>query len=766
MGHLATLISDLALLLVVAGITTLLCKKINQPLVIGYILAGFLIGPVVSFVPTIGDMNNINLWAEIGVIFLMFSLGLEFNLHKLAEVGSTAIISALVQIGGMMVVGYGIGIAMGWSTMNSIFLGGMLSMSSTMITIKAIEDMGLKEMPFTGLTIGILVIEDIVAIFLMVVLSTIAVSQGISGVELISTIGKLMLYLVLWLLLGIYLIPSFLQKIQNLMSDETLLVTSLGICFGMVWLADAIGFSSALGAFMAGSILAGTVHGERIEHLVNPCKDLFGAVFFVSGGLMVVPAMLVQYIVPIVILTVATIVGKALLLTGGLLASGENLRDSLFGAMSQTQIGEFSFIIANLGISLGVTSDFLYPVVVAVSVVTTFTTPYLIRSVDGVEKLLNKVMPQKWRNNIRRYQNEKAASSKKPKDMDWKLFLKGYSTTFLIYGILLFGITELGRLALLPALSDALQNSTVAAVLTCVAVYVIMAPLLPPMMIFRKQYFTALWLKSFANHLPLLLLVCLRTAVTVFLVARPVSIMLRVPDWVVLLIAIPVILGLSRSNWLIGRYLEIEARFLNNFNEKKLQELQQDKEKPHDWLDEQLRVASYVCSVGSDVADKELKDLEWGKLMQVDVIKIVRGRKHINVPEGDDQIQEGDRLYILGAEKALENFDLMNQRHNLLLESETEPVSLHEFIANQDQWSEEQQLYAYAVAVKKDSPLAGCSIRESGIKSNWSACLIGIERGMMPILNLSSRFIINADDLLWVLGPQKMGQHLVKNELV
>lgn len=766
MGHLATLISDLALLLVVAGITTLLCKKINQPLVIGYILAGFLIGPVVSFVPTIGDMNNINLWAEIGVIFLMFSLGLEFNLHKLAEVGSTAIISALVQIGGMMVVGYGIGIAMGWSTMNSIFLGGMLSMSSTMITIKAIEDMGLKEMPFTELTIGILVIEDIVAIFLMVVLSTIAVSQGISGVELISTIGKLMLYLVLWLLLGIYLIPSFLQKIQNLMSDETLLVTSLGICFGMVWLADAIGFSSALGAFMAGSILAGTVHGERIEHLVNPCKDLFGAVFFVSVGLMVVPAMLVQYIVPIVILTVATIVGKALLLTGGLLASGENLRDSLFGAMSQTQIGEFSFIIANLGISLGVTSDFLYPVVVAVSVVTTFTTPYLIRSVDGVEKLLNKVMPQKWRNNIRRYQNEKAASSKKPKDMDWKLFLKGYSTTFLIYGILLFGITELGRLALLPALSDALQNSTVAAVLTCVAVYVIMAPLLPPMMIFRKQYFTALWLKSFANHLPLLLLVCLRTAVTVFLVARPVSIMLRVPDWVVLLIAIPVILGLSRSNWLIGRYLEIEARFLNNFNEKKLQELQQDKEKPHDWLDEQLRVASYVCSVGSDVADKELKDLEWGKLMQVDVIKIVRGRKHINVPEGDDQIQEGDRLYILGAEKALENFDLMNQRHNLLLESETEPVSLHEFIANQDQWSEEQQLYAYAVAVKKDSPLAGCSIRESGIKSNWSACLIGIERGMMPILNLSSRFIINADDLLWVLGPQKMGQHLVKNELV
>lgn len=769
MGHLATLISDLALLLVVAGITTLLCKKINQPLVIGYILAGFLIGPVVSFVPTVGDMNNINLWAEIGVIFLMFSLGLEFNLHKLAEVGTTAIVSALIQIAGMMALGYGIGLALGWSVMNSVFLGGMLSMSSTMITIKAIEDMGLKDQPFTGLTIGILVIEDIVAIFLMVVLSTISVSQGISGMELVSTIGKLMLYLILWLVFGIYLIPSFLQKTQNLMTDETLLVTSLGICFGMVWLADAIGFSSALGAFMAGSILAGTVHGEKIEHLVNPCKDLFGAVFFVSVGLMVVPSMLIEYLVPIVILTVATIIGKALLLAGGMLASGENLRTSLYGAMSQTQIGEFSFIIANLGISLGVTSDFLYPVIVAVSVVTTFTTPYLIRSADTVESLLKKVLPQKWLNNINRYQDEKAASGKETKDPDWRLFLKGYFTTFLIYGILLLGISEIGRLLLLPALTDALPDATLAAVLTCIAIYFIMAPLLPPMMIFRKRYFTALWLKSFANHLPLMLLVGLRTAVTVLLVIRPMLLMLPIPGWLMLLIAVPTILALSRSDWLIGRYLEIEARFLINFNEKKLQELQKNtpkNQKTHSWLDEQLQVASYVCTTDSAAADKELRDLQWGKLMQVNVVKIIRGRKHINIPEGDEQILPGDRLYILGPGKALDNFALMNQQKNLLLESEEDTITLHQFITNQDQWPEEQQLFAYAVTVKKGSSLAGCSIRDSGIKSNWSAYLIGIERGMLPILNLSPNFLLNADDLLWVLGSQKMGQHLVKKELL
>lgn len=424
----------------------------------------------------------------------------------------------------------------------------------------------------------------------------------------------------------------------------------------MVWLADAIGFSSALGAFMAGSILAGTVHGEKIEHLVNPCKDLFGAVFFVSVGLMVVPSMLIEYLVPIVILTVATIIGKALLLAGGMLASGENLRTSLYGAMSQTQIGEFSFIIANLGIGLGVTSDFLYPVIVAVSVVTTFTTPYLIRSADTVENLLKKVLPQKWLNNINRYQDEKAASSKETQDPDWRLFLKGYFTTFLIYGILLLGISEIGRLLLLPALTDALSNATLAAVLTCIAIYFIMAPLLPPMMIFRKRYFTALWLKSFANHLPLMLLVGLRTAVTVLLVIRPMLLMLHIPGWLMLLIAVPTILALSRSDWLIGRYLEIEARFLINFNEKKLQELQKNtpkNQKTHSWLDEQLQVASYVCTADSAAADKELRDLQWGKLMQVNVVKIIRGRKHINIPEGDEQILPGDRLYILGPGKAL-----------------------------------------------------------------------------------------------------------------
>jgi CPA2 family monovalent cation:H+ antiporter-2 len=766
LGHLATLISDLALLLVVAGATTLLCKKINQPTVIGYILAGFLIGPVVSFIPTIGDSENITLWAEIGVIFLMFSLGLEFSLHKLMTVGTTGIVAALLQIGGMMLLGYGVGILMGWSAMDSLFLGGMLSMSSTMITIKAIEDLGLKEKKFTKLAIGTLVIEDIVAIFLMVVLSTISVSQGVSGAELAATIIKLMMYLMVWLLLGIYLIPSFLQKTQNLMNNETLLVVSLGICFGMVWMADAIGFSSALGAFMAGSIMAGTVHGERIEHLVNPCKDLFGAVFFVSVGLMVVPAMLVEYFVPILILTIVTIVGKMVLLVAGMMTGGEDLETSVCGAMSQTQIGEFSFIIATLGTSLAVTSDFLYPVIVAVSVVTTFTTPFFIKSSDGVCRIIKKVTPQGIQNLVERYRAARNEVRDDEKDQDWKLFLKGYASTFLIYGILLLVISEVGRLLIYPALADMLPNATLAASLTCILIYIVMAPLLAPMMIFRKKHFTALWLKTFANHLPLMVLIVLRTGVTLFLAVRPIYQLFHMPRWALLLI-VPLVFLISRSDWMVGRYLEIEARFLSNFNEKKLQELKEvEKDKGHAWLDEQVQVSEYICTSANAACDMELKELQWGRMWQVNVIKIIRGKKHINIPEGDEKLYAGDRLYLLGTAKAQENFNLFNEQRNLLLEGENDNVSLHAFIENQDEYTEEQQLFSYAVTVKKGTPLAGCSVRDSGIKSKWNAYLIGVERNMMPMMNLNANFILNADDLLWVLGPQKMGEQLVKYEML
>lgn len=763
MTHLATLITDLALLLIVAGITTLLCKKLKQPTVIGYILAGFLIGPVVDFVPTLADVENINLWAEIGIIFLMFALGLEFSLHKLASVGSTGVTAAAVQIIGMVIIGFVTGQLMGWSIMNSIFLGGMLSMSSTMITIKAIDDMGLKDKDFVQPTVGTLVIEDIAAIFMMVVLSTIAVSQGISGGELAATLGKMAFYLVLWLILGIYLIPSFLKKVQALMNDETLLVVSLGICFGMVWLADALGFSSALGAFIAGSILAGTVHAERIEHLVTPCKDLFGAVFFVSVGLKVVPSMLLDYLGSIILLTLIVIVGKAVLLTAGMLIAGEKLADSLYSALSQTQIGEFSFIIATLGISLGVTGDFLYPVIVAVSVATTFTTPYLTKSAGRLKEALTALLPDKWRKNMERYEEEKSISE--IGDEDWKRFLKGYFSTFAINGVVVFGLIQIGISFLMPFLHQVLGSTLAADIITCAVIYLLISPFLPAMMVFRKRYFTALWLKSFANHLPLMLLVALRTAATILLVMLPLYLVFHLPMLLLFLVALPVTFILSKSNWLIGRYLQIEAHFLSNFNERRLQE-KQGNTPSHSWLDEQLYVAEYKVADDDRAVGKSLKELQWGRVMQINVIKIIRGRRHINIPEGYEELRVGDHLFVLGTQKTMENFEVLAAKGRIVTRTATEQVTLHEFISHQERYEEDQQLLCYAVKVEKDSPLSGSSIRDSHIKTDWSCFLVGLERELLPIVTPLPSMILNTGDLIWVLGTQKMGSKLVKDELI
>ncbi len=764
MNHLPMLISDLALLLVVAGITTLLCKKLNQPSIIGYILAGFLVGPVVNFIPTIGDMENINLWAEIGVIFLMFTIGLEFSLHKMAELGFSCIVATAVQVGGMIVVGFSVGQFLGWSTMDSIFLGGMLSVSSTIIVVKAIEDLGLRKEYFATVTIGILVVEDIVTIFMLVILSTISVSKGISGGELAATLGVLMFYLVVWLIVGIYIIPSFLKKTKNLMNDETLLVVSLGICFGMVWIANAIGFSSALGAFLAGSILASTVHAERIEHLVTPCKDLFGAVFFVSVGLKVVPSMLAQYAGPIIILTIATIVGK-LIFGSGMLLGGENLKTTVYGSLCLTQVGEFSFIIATLGASLHVTSDFLYPVIVAVSVITTFTTPYMIRLAPPAERWLEKILPAKWLKTINRYNEETA--KREIGDEDWRKFLKGYVASFAAYTIIVFGIIEIGFNAFLPFIRGIISDYNLAALVSCLVIYLCISPFLPPLMVFRKRYFTALWLKSFANHLPLVALMIARTAVTIFLVMLPLKHFFNLSLWILILITVPLTVLLSRSDWLIGRYLQLEARFLSNLNERRLNDQQSKQGKEtHDWLDKQLWVAEFIMPEGSEAVGQMLKDLNWGKLMNVNVIKIIRGRKHINIPEGVEVLHEKDRIFVMGAQKSVENFGVIVTRKNMLAMQNQQLVTLHQFIEEQDQYEEEHQLLCYAVKVEKDSPMSGKNIKDSQIKSQWSCFMIGLERDMLPIVNPSTNMVLAVGDLIWVLGSQKMANALLKEELI
>ena len=396
MNELEPLMSDLALILICAGVMTLIFKSLKQPIVLGYIVAGFLASPNMPYMPSVSDMHGIHLWSEIGVVFLLFALGLEFSFKKILKMGAAPIIAAIAIILGMMYVGSFTGHLFGWSDMDCIYLGGMLAMSSTTIIFKAFDDMGLRKKRFASLVLSVLIIEDILAIVLMVMLSTLAVSKEFEGAQMLRSILQLVFFLILWFSVGIYLIPLFLKKAKPLMNDETLLITALALCFGMVVFASAVGFSAAFGAFVMGSILAETVEAKQIEHLVAPVKNLFGAIFFVSVGMMVDVALIIEYIVPILCIIAAIMLGQTILSTCGFLLSGQSLKTSMQCSLSLTQIGEFAFILATLGTSLHVTSDFLYPIVVAVSVFTTFTTPYMIRLAEPAYNVVARVLPARW----------------------------------------------------------------------------------------------------------------------------------------------------------------------------------------------------------------------------------------------------------------------------------------------------------------------------------------------------------------------------------
>ena len=763
MQEIPALISDLTAILVLAAITTLLCKKINLPSVLGYILAGFLVGPVVEFIPTIHDMANIEVWSDIGVIFLMFGLGLEFSLHKMAEVGVPGFLSAGIQALGMGIVGFFLGILLGWGTMNSVFLGVMLAMSSTMITMKSIEDMGLKEEKFSDLAMGTLVIEDIIAIFAMVILSTIAVSQSISGLALAERLGILLLYLALWLILGIYLVPTLMKKLVGLMNDEVLLIFSLALCFLMALLAEEIGLSTELGAFLAGSLLAGTVHAERVEHLITPCKNLFGAVFFVSVGFMVQPAMILKYIAPILLLAVVAIVGKLFFLTLGGLAAGQELDVSVSSAAAQTQVGEFSFIIAGLGQSLSVTGAFLYPIIVAVSVVTTFTTPFLLKLAGPLTRLLERILPDKWLAAIAKYSAAKQAD-KSGENKDLTFFLKYYFQTLALYGVLAVGVILLGVRSLLPFLLRLDWGGRRAELVACGMMYLALLFLLPAMLRIKKRYFTALWLESTSNRLLLSILMIFRAGVVILLAVLPAFLIFQVnPLWLASG-AIPLMWIVTRSDRLTGHYLEVEARFLANFNERKLAEQfgQGDQAEVHHWLTEQLYVVTLACPEKYVGEGMTLWDHGWGSADHINIIKIIRGKEHINIPEGDVKTRGGDLLVAMGSRRDLENFCFKQTVDGVRPQKGSRLQTLKEYIENQEGIPQTRQLLCCGVSLGKDLPQQGRSIRDSGIKEEWSAFLIGLERDLLPIPNPDRSMTLRTGDLLWVMGSQEMAGKLVR----
>ena len=573
MSELEPLIADLALILICAGAMTLLFKRLKQPVVLGYIVAGFLASPNMSYMPSVTDLHGVHLWSEIGVIFLLFSLGLEFSFRKILRMGATPLIAAFAVIMGMMLVGTFTGYAFGWSQMDCIYLGGMLAMSSTTIIFKAFDDMGLRQKRFAGLVLSVLIIEDILAIVLMVMLSTLAVSKEFEGSQMLMSILKLVFFLVLWFVVGIYLIPLFLRKVRSLMTDETMLIVALALCFGMVVIASAVGFSAAFGAFIMGSILAETVEAEKIEHLVNPVKDLFGAIFFVSVGMMVDVALIVRYIVPILCIIAAIMVGHTVLSTCGFLLAGQPLKTSMQCSFSLTQIGEFAFILASMGTSLGVTSDFLYPIVVAVSVFTTFTTPYMIRLASPVYGFVERRLPSSWRAKLESYATDEPEPETEVEQHRLRDYLKQTAITVFIYSVLCMAIIGLVLYFAEPFIARMLSHPWDAVVVAALSVLLI-APFLRSLMLKgnRSETFLALWNGDRFYRAPLVAVKVLRFLMGAAFVSYILG---RTVHWIGMLgilVVIFVVFNILFSHGLQKQGDMLEKTFNDNLNQREQKE--------------------------------------------------------------------------------------------------------------------------------------------------------------------------------------------------
>ena len=732
MGHLNTLISDLALILVVAGVTTLLFKWLKQPVVLGYIVAGFLVGPHFSFFPTVSDLANINIWSEIGIIVLLFSLGLEFSFRKLVNVGGSAVITAAVIVVGMMLLGYAAGRILHFTYLDSVFLGGMLSMSSTTIIIKAFTDLNMRKQKFTSIVFGVLIVEDMFAVLMMVLLSSIAVNNELEGSELIYSILKLAFFLITWFLVGIFVIPTFLKKARRFLNSETLLVVSMGLCLGMVVLASYAGFSSALGAFVMGSILAGTNEAEKIEKVVQPVKDLFGAVFFISVGMLVDPVILTQYALPIVLLSLVVICGQILFGTTGMLISGQPLNVAVKSGFSLSQIGEFAFIIATLGMTLKVIDGFLYPIVVAVSVITTFTTPYFIKMADPASKWIENHLPERLSFLIDRYS---ANASTVQVENPWKKVFGVYLGKIALYSTILIGILILSLSWFIPMIEDVVPDSW-GTTLGVVITLAVMSPFLWGLAMKRINSRKLMSIKEnkSANFVPLFLMVILSFLIGLAFVVYFLSKVYSQRTGVLLGVVLFVLITLFLSKRLQRQILSLESRFMDNLNERELRRTGKKNNLVHN-----MHLAHMEVYGSCEFIGKRLADANIHRNYGVNIVSIKRGNKRINIPKGDSRIFPGDLISVIGTDEQIQRFLEAVEPEDTGTDAE-EPEIHFEF---------------ERIAIPDDSSLIGKTLAQSGIREKDSCLVVGIEHADGSFYEPTADFLFKKGDMIWIVGEKE-----------
>ena len=733
-----SLISDLALILVLGAIATVVFKMLKQPIVLGYIVAGFLASPHFSLLPSVAVEANIEFWAQIGIIVLLFSLGLEFSFKKLLDVGGSAIITALIIVLGMMSLGFVVGNFLGYGLVNSIFLGGMISMSSTTIILKALTDLNMRQRRFVPMTFAVLIVEDLFAVVMMVILSSIALNNSVKGGEMLGSILKLSFFLIMWFTVGIYIIPTLFKKYRRYISDEQMLIIAMGLCFAMVLFSIKSGFSAALGAFVMGSILAGTNEAERIEHLISPVKDLFGAVFFISVGMMVNPTVMTQHWSVIALLAVVVIVGMIVFGTFGMLATGQPLKLAMESGFSLTQIGEFSFIIATLGTGLGVLDKSIYPIIVAVSVITTFTTPFFIKQAVPCYNALYKILPKTWTRLLNGYSQNATESEDSETRLLWKSIISRYLLRLVIYSVVIIALIAVCRSYLMPLIINWLGNGMLGRLTCAASTFAIVGPFIAAIImpsIKRSEHEQLVETNGTVSYVPIVVMLIVSAILAAIFIAiilqaiypSAASVIAAILLMLVIVVAIAVIPSPFRH-----RLANIEKRFINNINER------ENRRTGHDHnLVSDLHLA--YMKVGHDcpfVGDR-LRNLDLRARYGINLVNIQRAGKQHPVPSGDMRIFPGDVLGVIGTEEQI-------QRILPLVEAQDDNVEMPNLDVKFTHF-----------AISMDSPIVGMHLENTHLREDYGALLVAVQRGEDNYISPTPDLTFSTGDILWIVGDPK-----------
>ena len=751
MADIPFLVKDLALILMVAGIVTIIFKKLKQPLVLGYIVAGFLVSPHMPYTMSVIDETDIKTWADIGVIFTLFSLGLDFSFKKIVKMGASPIIATVVIVFAMMMLGISIGHGFGWSKMDCIFLGGMLAMSSTTIIYKAFDDMGLRQQKFAGMVMSVLILEDILAIVMMVMLSAIAGGNNPDGEQMIGSVIKIAFFLVLWFIVGIFAIPLFLRSVRKLINNETLLIVALGLCCGMAVLSTKVGFSSAFGAFVMGSILAETIEAEKIIKLVEPVKNLFGAIFFVSVGMLVDPKILIEYAIPILALVGSILIGQAIFGTFGFMLGGESLKSAMRCGFSMAQIGEFSFIIASLGLSLGVISNYLYPVVVAVSVITTFLTPYMIRLATPTYQVMEKHLPKRLINILNHFAMSHPSTTQQSK---WKSLLRQMLINTVAYSILTAAVIALMFTFVLPftrSLFPGWKLHWYANAITGILTLVLIAPFLRAI-VMKKNHsneWKRLWVESSINRIPLLFTIVVRFVIALAFIFYICNYLTRFTNALMIIIGIAVVSLMIASRWTKKRSIKMERLFIHNLRSRDIMAQVNGEKKPlyeGHLLDRDIHIGDFDVPEDSSWGGKTLKELHLRERFGVDMSSIMRGSQRLNIPNGDTVIFPGDKLQVIGNDDQLQKF----------------ATALSTDLIPEDLEIEKREMKLRQLIISGKSEFCGKSLLESGIRDKYNCMVVGLEEGQENLTKIAPTRTFEKGDILWIVGEESDLQKIME----